>query len=212
MFISFEGLDGCGKTTQAKRLADYLTAQGHDVMLTREPGGTQVGEAIRNLLLSNKSDMSPMTEAILYAASRAEMVDRVIRPALDAGKTVICDRFVDSSLAYQGVMNPVEDVHLLSALAMRGTQPNLTFYLNVPAETAYERIASRSTGKDRIEARGLSYFRRVKANYDSLRFPRIVEIDGTRSEDDVFASIVGVLDWWQEYGPEPITVDIPVSV
>ena len=147
MFISFEGLDGSGKTTQAGLLAERLSEGGRDVVATREPGGTPLGERIRELLLTG-AEMSPWAETALFAAARAELVERVIRPALDRGADVVCDRYVDSSLAYQGIARGlgVQRVLELNLSAVQGLMPDRTFLLLVePAEAQ-----RRSGGHDRI--------------------------------------------------------------
>src|ERR687895_1464138 len=149
MFITFEGVDGSGKTTQAALLAEALRAEGHDVVATREPGGTELGERIRELLLDGGS-VAPWAEASLFAAARAQLVDEVIRPALARGADVISDRYIDSSLAYQGLARGlgVERVLELNLLATGGLLPDKTFLLLVPLGEAASR---RGDEPDRIE-------------------------------------------------------------
>ena len=179
MFVTFEGIDGSGKTTQAKRLVDALRAEGRTVVATREPGGTLLGETIRGLLLDG-GPVSPWAEATLFAAARAELVDEVIAPALRDGADVVSDRYIDSSLAYQGIARGlgVEDVLLLNLKATRGLLPDRTFLFVVDPTEA----AGRSRGRaDRIEREGLVFQARVDEAFREVatKFPeRIVLLDG----------------------------------
>ena len=179
MFVTFEGLDGSGKTTQAKLLAETLEQDGREVVLTREPGGTPLGEQIRKLLLEG-GEISPWAEAALFAAARAELVDRVIAPAIVRGADVICDRYLDSSLAYQGIGRGlgVDEVLELNLHATRGLMPDTTVLLLLDPETA----ASRAGESDRLERQGDDFRQSVDTAYRELaeRFPdRIVTIDAT---------------------------------
>jgi dTMP kinase len=186
MLVSFEGVDGSGKSTQAARLAGALRADAADVVAIREPGGTALGERIRALLLEGAA-MSPWAEAALFAAARAELVEEVIRPALARGAIVVCDRYVDSSLAYQGIARGLglEAVLELNRLATGGLLPDRTFLLALPAGDA---LARSRGAPDRIEREGLDFLRRVDAAYRELaeRFPeRIVVLDATLSEAEL---------------------------
>jgi dTMP kinase len=185
VFVSFEGADGSGKSTQAELLAAALAAEGREVVLTREPGGTALGERIRGLLLDGP-EMTPWAEAGLFAASRAQHVEEVIRPALARGAEVVCDRYVDSSLAYQGIARGlgVDEVLELNLRAVHGLLPDTTFLLLVDPETA----ARRAGGGDRLERQGAEFRRRVDAAYRQLaaRFPeRIVALDGTGAPETI---------------------------
>jgi len=193
VFVTFEGVDGSGKTTQAERLADSLRAEGREVVSTREPGGTPLGEEVRRLLLEGV-EMSPWAEAALFAAARAELVDRVIAPALEAGWDVVCDRYVDSSLAYQGIarglgVGPVLELNLH---AIQGRMPDRTVLVLVDPEVA----ARRSKQTDRIEREGSDFQRKVDEAYRALAtmFPdRITTVDGNRPPDQIADEILGRL-------------------
>lgn len=193
-FITFEGGDGAGKSTQIRRLATALVATGRKVMQTREPGGTPAAEAVRQLILSGAAkSMGPDGEAILFAAARADHLDRVIRPALSAGEWVLCDRFIDSTRAYQGAAGGVDE-RLLSALervAVGETRPDLTIILDVPVEVGRERINTRhGTVKDadRFEEEELSLQdKRRQAFLDIAEAEpdRCVVVDATQTENEV---------------------------
>ena len=183
MFLSFEGADGSGKSTQAELLRDALAGEGREVVLTREPGGTELGERARELVLNGPA-MGAWAEAALYAASRAEHVEEVIRPALERGAVVVCDRYIDSSLAYQGIARGlgVEEILQLNVAVTGGLLPDVTFLLLIDPEVA----AGRWAEQDRLEREGVELQRRVDAAYRSLaeRFPeRIVTVDADRSPD-----------------------------
>jgi dTMP kinase len=185
MFVTFEGVDGSGKTTQAELLARALREEGRRVVSTREPGGTELGERIREVLLGGLS-ISRWAEAALFAAARAELVERVIAPALAEGQDVVCDRYIDSSLAYQGIARDlgVERVLELNLHATRGLLPDRTILVLVPPEEA----ARRSRGEDRIEREGAELQAAVDDAYRQLAelFPnRIVVVDGRGEPEDV---------------------------
>jgi dTMP kinase len=180
MFVTFEGLDGSGKTTQARLLEQRLRNEGREVVATREPGGTPVGERIRDVLLHGDA-IAPWTEAALFAAARAELVERVVRPALAAGQVVVCDRYVDSSLAYQGIARGlgVEQVLDLNLEVVGRLLPDRTFVLLIDPAIAATRGRR---GRDRIEREGKGFHEALDGAYRELArlFPeRIVAIDGT---------------------------------
>ncbi len=194
MFITLEGLDGSGKTTQARLLGARLEAEGTEVVLTREPGGTPLGEEIRNLLLHG-GDVAPWAEAALYAASRAQHVEQLIRPALARGATVICDRYVDSSVAYQGIARGLglERVLDLNLAAVGGLMPDRTILLEIGVAEAASRMGH---DLDRIEREGDGFRDRVAAAYRDLaqRFPaRYVTVDGAAAPETIAEEIYGAL-------------------
>jgi dTMP kinase len=191
VFVTFEGLDGSGKSTQAELLAGELRDRGREVVLTREPGGTELGERVREMLLTG-GDVSPWAEAALFAAARAELVERVIRPALGRGADVVCDRYVDSSLAYQGIARGlgVERVLELNRPAIGDLLPDRTFLLLVDAELAGARSGDEP---DRIEREGADFRERVEAAYEQLAgtfADRIVTVDGSLPPEEIAAHVV----------------------
>lgn len=184
MFISFEGIDGAGKTTQIAEVKKWLESRGKEVILVREPGGTDFSEEIRNILLNKKIEINSTSELMLFEAARADLCEKVIRPALDSGKIVLTDRFFDSTTAYQGYGRGL-DIHKVQAVnefAVGKTRPNITFYLRISLETS----ALRSTKKiaDRIESSGRKFFERVLAGFEEIaksepkRF-KIIDSEGT---------------------------------
>ena len=194
MFVSFEGVDGAGKTTQVRLLAESLRAEGREVVTTREPGGTSLGERIRELILDGDA-VARWAEASLFAAARAQLVDQVIRPALARGADVISDRYIDSSLAYQGIARGlgVEPVLELNLLATGGLLPDRTFLLTVPLDEVERRAGRRS---DRIEREGAEFAASVDRAYGELARmfgDRFVCADGTQPPGDLCRLIRGQL-------------------
>ena len=190
-FITFEGPEGSGKSTQARRLADWLRERGQRARLTYEPGDTELGRRIRELLLHREEEMQPETEFLLYSADRAEHVENVIRPALAAGGFVISDRYVDSSYAYQGFGRglSLDWLKQVSAGATRGLVPGLTFLLDLEPEEGFLRIGRLL---DWLESEPLDFHRRVRAGYQQLAAAepeRFVVLNAAAAEDELFAQI-----------------------
>ena len=186
MFVTFEGVDWSGKSTQAKLLAAWLSEQGRMVLITREPGGTPVAEAVREVVLHGH-DMSPWAEAALYAAARADHVEHAIRPALQRGEDVVCDRYIDSSVAYQGAARGLGEkrVRELNLMVTDGLLPDCTFLVLLDPDEARRRAAR---DPDRIEREGDEFWRRADEGFRALaaEFPeRIVSLDGSASPDEI---------------------------
>lgn len=187
MLITFEGLDYSGKSTQVQRLADRLTREGFQVLVVREPGGTPIGEGIRSILLDKKlAAMTDRAELLLFSASRAQLVEEVIRPALGRGMVVLCDRFHDSTTAYQGWGRglPTDAVETVNELATGGLKPTLTILMDVPVEVLEARVRALGLARDRMESNGRAFYDRVRSGYRELahKEPRFVVIDGNRPE------------------------------
>ena len=200
IFITFEGIDGCGKSTQCELLKNYLESNGKDFLFVREPGGTEIGERIREILLDKKnSRMTARTELLLFEAARAQITDEVIKPALEEGKIVLCDRFFDSSSAYQGMARGMgmDFVGSLNMAATGGLKPDITFFFDITAEAAFERRGKRGEDSDRIELAGLKFQEDVRKGYLELAKSsdgRIVTIDATNGIDEIFAQILETLE------------------
>lgn len=197
LFITMEGPDGSGKSTQIAAIEKYFEEKGQKVLLTREPGGTRISEKIRELLLDKaNSEMDPMAEALLYAASRAQLVSQVIKPALDEGINVICDRFVDSSIAYQAYGRGLGDsVAVINAYAVRDCMPDVTFLMKLNPAIGKSRIAS--DAQDRIEMEKIDFHNRVFAGYEAieLEYPdRVVGIDATEDIETISSEIIAKLE------------------
>ena len=196
LFISIEGPDGSGKSTQIRRINSFFEERGYTAINTREPGGTAIGEKIRSIILDKEnSEMSAMTEAFLYAASRAQHVAQVIRPALSQGKIVICDRFIDSSIAYQGYGRKLGDcVRIINEYAVSGCMPDITFLMKLDPGVGKKRI--REEEADRLEREALQFHRDVYNGYLEIEKKyngRIVGIDASRSVDEIAGDIAGHL-------------------
>lgn len=204
LFLVLDGTEGAGKSTQARLLEQRLASLGHEALLVRDPGTTRIGEQIRAILLDPAhAEMAMRCEMLLYMSARAQMMEQIIRPALDAGRIVLCDRFVSSTLAYQlgGDGLTADDIRAVAQIAIRGRWPDLTLLLDLPAERSLARV---NRAKDRIEQRPLSYHQQVRANYlaqakaDPRRY-RVIDAD--REPDQV------AQDVWREV--EPLVRSMP---
>ena len=196
MFVSFEGIDGSGKSTHAKNFCKFLQQKGIEFVSSREPGGTPLGEDIRNFALKKYDDKSKTAELFLFEASRAEHFEKIIKPALMQNKVVVLDRFCDSTLAYQGYgnQNDLRAVEFVDNFATNSTKPDLTFYLDITPEDAFLRMTGRNT-TDVIEQRGLEYQKRVREGYLTILHKnrqRMVLIDANRPVEDVDNDIISI--------------------
>ena len=197
LFITLEGPDGGGKTTQAQQLAHWFRLYGRETVITREPGGTATAESIRELVLDPALDLSPETETLLQLAARADHVDQVIRPALEAGKVVICDRFTDSTMVYQGILRDMDldQLRKLNDFATRGLRPDVTLLLDGDPRELVKRRENRGT-VDKFELQGLAYQDRIRAGYLRLAQEepeRILVVDALR-EPEVVTEIICSLE------------------
>jgi dTMP kinase len=196
LFITFEGADGCGKSTQMKLLKEYLLNKGYEIVETREPGGKGLGERIRDILLNYDGEVSNRCESFLFLADRAQNIDVIVKPAIQQGKIVLCDRHTDSSVAYQGYgrgLN-IDEINRLNNLSTGGLKPDLTYVFDVDIETSMLRVG---TEKDRMESSGKEFFNKVRQGYLELakKEPeRIKVIDSTKPIEDVFADVLKELD------------------
>lgn len=195
IFITMEGPDGSGKTTQIDLLKKYLESKGYDIVIAREPGGTAISEAIREIILNKEyQEMSYMTELLLYASARAQLVNQVIKPALEEGKAVICDRFVESSAVYQGIGRGlgVDTVYEVNNYALGDVKPKLTIFMNLDAEAGIKRKKNQAE-LDRMEMEDLSFHKRVVDGYRQLAklYPeRIYAVDATLPIEEIHSIIV----------------------
>lgn len=198
MFITFEGLDFCGKTTQANLLVEQLTKTGNEVLLLREPGGTLISEKIRSILLDLRhEEMSAKAELFLFSAARIQLVNQIIRPALQQGKLVICDRFFDSTTAYQGYGRGInlKEVKAINSIAVEGTIPELTVFISVPIAELLRRQAVKK-GIDRMESSGNEFYKRVLEGFEEISKiepNRFVVIDGTASIETIHQNIWNII-------------------
>ena len=197
-FITFEGCDGCGKSTQLKKLSDYLTENKIEYIFTREPGGGNISEAIREILLNGKNtEMSDECEALLYAAARAQHISEKIEPALAAGKLVVCDRYVDSSFAYQAYARGLgeEFVSKINACAIEKYRPDLTVFIDLTPEEAFKRKQG-ADENDRLEQAGIAFHKRVYEGYKAIaeKDPhRVYVVDGRQTPDQIFNEVLTIL-------------------
>ena len=216
LFISFEGSEGCGKSTQIQRLAARLTGLGKSVLLTREPGGTEIGEQLRELLQFSKAGhaMCAETELLLFTASRAQLVREKIAPALAAGSIVLADRFLDSTTVYQGVARRLDSakVDAINRFAVGDCLPDLTFLLDLDPAAARTRLASRPGAPDRMESQPAAFFDAVRAGYLALARsgdPRFHLLDAARPVDEIESSIWAALAPFLTTTAEPDAANVP---
>ncbi|KKN19043.1 hypothetical protein LCGC14_0949710 [marine sediment metagenome] len=197
-FVTFEGVEGAGKSTQIKIMKKYLGKKGWPIVTTREPGGTFIGDELRDILLDvDNKDIDPKVEALLYAASRAQLVSNVIKPALEEKKVVLSDRYIDSSLAYQGYGRglPIDAILDFNKWATSALQPDLTFLFRLPAEQGLARTSTKHA--DRIESESISFHKKVEKGYDELAASykdRYHVIDATKTTEQVTQEIKAVID------------------
>ena len=195
LFITFEGPDGCGKTTQMKLLAEYFEKKGKEVVLTREPGGKGLGEKVREILLNYDGEVSDRCESFLFLADRAQNIDIIVNPAVKAGKIVLCDRHIDSTVAYQGYgrgLN-IDRINMLNNLATNGKKPDLTLVFDVDVETSMKRVGKE---KDRMESAGIDFHNRVRKGYLELAKQepkRIKVLDATKSIEEIHKDVINIL-------------------
>lgn len=196
LFITFEGADGCGKTTQMKLLAEYLKQQGKNVVLTREPGGKGLGEKVREILLNYDGPVSDRCESFLFLADRAQNIDIIVNPAVEDGKIVLCDRHIDSTVAYQGYGRglDIERINKLNNIATNGKKPDLTFVFDIDVETSMKRVGKE---KDRMESAGIDFHNRVRKGYLELAKQepqRIKVLDATKSIEEIHKNVVEIFE------------------
>ncbi len=200
MLITLEGMDGCGKTTQSRKLRDYLVGKGYSVELLREPGGEVIAERIREVLLDcRNSGMTPLTELFLYNASRSQLLQRIIIPSLKRGKVVICDRFYDSTLAYQGYGRNLDKkvIECLNRIATGGIKPDLTILIDLSVAVALDRKAKQGRLKDRLERENLAFHKRVKEGYleiASASRRRFRTVEGSGGKKETWSAVKRVVD------------------
>ena len=195
-FITFEGADGCGKTTQSELIKKYLEEKGYEVVWTREPGSKGLGQKIRELLLHYDGDVSPSCEAFLFLADRAQHIEHLIKPAIESGKIVVCDRHTDSTIAYQGYGRgkDIEQLKYLNNLATNGLKPDLTFVFDVSTEVAQKRVGSE---KDRMESAGIEFHKKVRNGYLEIAKQepeRVKVVNANNSIEKVFEDAKKIID------------------
>ena len=192
LFITFEGTDGCGKTTQIELLKTYLETKGYKVILTREPGAKGLGTKLREILLNYDGEVSSNCESFLFLADRAQHVDTLIKPAIERGEIVLCDRHTDSTVAYQGYGRglDLEQIHMLNNLATSGLKPDITFLFDIDIETAQQRVGK---SKDRMESAGMEFFKRVRQGYLEIAKSepqRVKVLDATQKVEDISQKVI----------------------
>lgn len=197
LFITLEGADGCGKTTQLNLLKEYLTSKGYEIVVTREPGGKGLGEKLREILLNYDGEVSDRCEAFLYLADRAQNIDTIIKPAINSGKIVLCDRHTDSSVAYQGYGREqnIDNINMLNELAVNGVHPDLTIVFDIDTETSMARVGAE---KDRLESAGIEFHKRVRNGYLEIakKNPqRIKVVDASQTIEDVQRDVIKIVEY-----------------
>lgn len=198
LFITFEGVDGCGKTTQMELLAKYLQDRGYEVIITREPGAKGLGEKIREILLHYEGEVSSRAESFLFLADRAQHIDKIIMPAVKDGKIVLCDRHTDSTIAYQGYGRGVDidELVMLNNLATGKRKPDLTFVFDIDIETSMSRVGKE---KDRMESAGAEFFEKVRKGYLEIAKQepdRVKVIDSTCSIEKIAQEVKDIIDMY----------------
>ncbi|MBQ8847515.1 MAG: dTMP kinase [Candidatus Gastranaerophilales bacterium] len=196
LFITFEGADGCGKTTQIELLKNYLNDLSRQTVVTLEPGGSDIGKSLRQILLHHEGFVSDVCELFLYLADRAQHIETIVLKNVEEGKIVLCDRHIDSTVAYQGYARggDIEKIDLLNNIATQGYKPDLTFVFDVDSEIAQQRVGKT---KDRLEKEGLEFHKKVRFGYLELakKYPeRIKVIDANQSIEDVFKQVKKIID------------------
>lgn len=196
LFITFEGVDGCGKTTQMRLLSEYLESKGYEVVLTREPGAKGLGEKIREILLHYNGEVSSKAESFLFLADRAQNIEKIVNPSVAAGKMVLCDRHTDSTVAYQGYGRGVDidELKMLNNLAVGNRKPDITFVFDIDVETSMTRVGKE---KDRMESAGIEFFNNVRNGYLEIakREPdRVVVVDSTRQIEAIQTDVRNIVD------------------
>lgn len=195
LFITFEGVDGCGKTTQINLLKEYFEKQGRTVILTREPGAKGLGIKLREILLNYDGEVSPNCESFLFLADRAQHIDTIIKPAVERGEIVLCDRHTDSTVAYQGYGRglDLDRINMLNDIATSGMKPDLTFIFDIDTDTSMSRVGKE---KDRMESAGIEFFKRVREGYLAIAKnepKRVKLIDGSKTIDDIHNQVIDII-------------------
>ena len=196
LFITFEGPDGCGKTTQMNLLAQYFEKKGKKVVLTREPGGKGLGEKVREILLNYDGEVSDRCESFLFLADRAQNIDIIVKPAVKQGEIVLCDRHIDSTVAYQGYGRglDINEINMLNNLATGGKKPDLTLVFDVNVETSMKRVGKE---KDRMESAGIEFHNRVRNGYLELATQepdRIKVLDATKTIEEIHEKVIEIIE------------------
>ena len=196
LFITFEGADGCGKTTQLMLLAKYLKAQGREIVVTREPGARGLGEKIREILLNYDGEVSSRAEAFMFLADRAQHIDVIVNPAIKSGKIVLCDRHTDSSVAYQGYGRrlDIDEIKRLNSIATNGKKPDMTLIFDIDVETSMARVGDT---KDRMESAGIEFFNRVRNGYLEIAKQepnRVKVLDASKSIEEIHKNVIALYE------------------